>query len=205
MERKPNKQDARSARTRTALVHAARPLFGERGFAGVGTEEVVQAAGVTRGALYHQFADKTELFAAVFEELEAELTERLAAGALAGPPDPLSALSAAAREMLAIVAEPGIERILLIDAPSVLGWERYREIAMRYGLGLVAGALEAAMAAGQVAPGPVRPLAHLLIGALEEGALYVARAQAPDTARAEVGATFDRLLDGLRAPDARAG
>ena len=198
MQRKPNKQDARSARTRAALIDAARPLFAERGFAAVGTEEVVRAAGVTRGALYHQFEDKTELFAAVFEQVEAEVTERLATGALAEATDPLSALSAGAREMLELFAEPGIERIVLIDAPSVLGWERFREIGMRYGLGLVIGALEAAMEAGQIAPGPTRPLAHVLIGALDEGALYVARAPDKDAARVEVVTTLDRVLDGLR-------
>lgn len=195
---KPNRQDARSARTRAALVAAARPLFAERGFAAVGTEEVVRAAGVTRGALYHQFADKTELFAAVFEELEAELTGRLA-GALGATSDPLQALGAAGRQLLELLGEPGLERVLLLDGPSVLGWERVREIAGRYGLGLLVAALEGAVAAGQLAPGPVLPLAHLLLGALDEGALYVARAADPGAARAEVAATFDRLLDGLRA------
>ena len=198
MERKANKQDARSARTREALIGAARPLFAERGFAAVGTEEVVRAAGVTRGALYHQFDDKTELFAAVVEQVEAELVEQLAGGSLAEATDPLSALSAGAREMLDLLAEPGIERIVLLDAPSVLGWERLREIGTRYGFGLVGGALEAAMEAGQIARGPVRPLAHLLLGALDEGALYVSRAPDQDAARAELAASFERVLDGLR-------
>jgi AcrR family transcriptional regulator len=198
VERKPNKQEERSARTRAALIAAARPLFAERGFAAVGTEEVVRAAGVTRGSLYHQFTDKTELFAAVFEELEIEVTGQLAAVAMAGAADPLAALGAAAREMLRIFAEPGPERIALIDAPSVLGWERVREIAERHGLGLVIAALEAAVQGGTMAPVPVRPLAHLLIGALDEGVLYVARAADQHAARQEVAATFDRLLDGLR-------
>lgn len=198
MEHKPNKQDARSARTRAALVAAARPLFAERGFAGVATEEVVRAAGVTRGALYHQFADKTELFAAVFEHVEAEIVGRIATGALSTIEDPLEALSAGARETLDLLAEPGVERIALIDAPAVLGWERFRAIGMRYGFGLVTGALEAAAAAGLIARGPVTPLAHVLIGALDEGALYAARAADPAAARVEVAQAFDRLLDGLR-------
>lgn len=205
MERKPNKQDARSARTRAALIEAARPLFGARGFAAVGTEEVVRAAGLTRGALYHQFEDKTELFAAVFEQVEAEVTTRLATGALAEETDPLSALSAGARELLELFAEPGLERIVLIDAPSVLGWERFREIGMRYGFGLVSGALVAAMEAGQIAVGPVRPLAHLLIGALDEGALYVARAPDKDAARLELASSFDRVLGGLRVHSSASG
>lgn len=198
MERKPNKQDARSERTRTALVAAARPLFAEKGFAAVGTEEVARAAGVTRGALYHQFADKTELFAAVFEELEAEVTARLAAGALAEATDPIEGLKAGAREMLELASEPGVERIALIDAPAVLGWDRFREIGLRYGLGLVSGALEAAMEAGRIEPGPALPLAHVLVGALDEGALYVARAADKESARAEVAEAFDRVVEGLR-------
>lgn len=197
--RSPTKHELRSARMRAALIDAARPLFAARGFAGVGTEQIVRAAGVTRGALYHHFDDKTELFAAVFEQLEAEVTERIAAGALAvAGADPLGALAAAADEMLGILADPGVERVLLLDAPVVLGWERFREIGMSYGLGLVSGALDAAMEQGQLPRGPVRPLAHLLIGALDEGALYVARAEDRERARREVLASVERLLGGLR-------
>jgi AcrR family transcriptional regulator len=86
MNVKPTKHAERSEATRAALVGAARPLFAARGFAGVGTEEIVRAAGVTRGALYHQFRDKQDLFAAVFEQLELELAQRTGAASCASAP-----------------------------------------------------------------------------------------------------------------------
>jgi AcrR family transcriptional regulator len=194
-----SKHAQRSKATRDKLVAAARALFAQRGYAGVGTEEIVRAAGVTRGALYHQFRDKEDLFEAVFEQVEAETTARVGAGALDGgtPADPLEALRRGARQFLAECAAPEVERIVLLDAPAVLGWERWRAIGLRHGLGLVAGVLEAGMEAGVVARQPVVPLAHLIIGALDEGAMYVARAAEPETARAEVEAIVDRLLEGI--------
>ena len=193
-----SKHATRSRATRARLVDAARPLFATRGFAAVGTEEVVRAAGVTRGALYHQFADKTALFDAVVEAVEAETTRRIAEGALGAADSPLAALRAGAREFLAVCSEPEVERILLLDAPAVLGWERFREIGLQHGLGLITGVLTAGMDAGEIARAPVEPLAHMLIGALDEGAMYVARAEDRVAARAEVVAIVDRLLDGLR-------
>jgi AcrR family transcriptional regulator len=192
-----NKQEQRSRATREKLLSAARALFAQRGYAAVGTEEIVRAAGVTRGALYHQFRDKEQLFEAVFEEVEAQTTQRIAEGALAAATDPLAALRAGSHAFLAVCAEPDVERIILLDAPAVLGWERWREIGFRHGLGLVVGVLQAGMDAGAIAPQPITPLAHLLLGALDEGALYVARAQDPATARSEVEIVVNRLIDGL--------
>jgi AcrR family transcriptional regulator len=191
-----SKHVQRSKVTRDKLVAAARALFAQRGYAAVGTEEIVRAAGVTRGALYHQFRDKEDLFEAVFEQVEIETTQRVAAGALDGP-DPLSALKAGSRRFLEVCAEPEVERIVLLDAPAVLGWERWRAIGLRHGLGVVAGVLRAGMDAGAIAVQPVTPLAHLLIGALDEGALYVARAEDRAGARAEIEGIVDRLIDGL--------
>jgi AcrR family transcriptional regulator len=192
-----NKQEQRSRATREALLSAARALFAERGYAAVGTEEIVRAAGVTRGALYHQFRDKEQLFEAVFEQVEAETTQRIAESAVAAATDPLAALHAGSRAFLAVCAEPDVERITLLDAPAVLGWERWREIGFRHGLGLVLGVLQAGMDAGAIARQPLTPLAHVLLGALDEGALYVARAQNRATARAEVEEIVGRLIDGL--------
>jgi AcrR family transcriptional regulator len=192
-----NKQEQRSRATRDGLLNAARALFAQRGYAAVGTEEIVRAAGVTRGALYHQFRDKEQLFEAVFEQVEAETTQRIAEGALAAATDPLAALRAGSHAFLAVCAEPEIERIILLDAPAVLGWERWREIGFRHGLGLIAGVLQAGMQAGVIAQQPVAPLAHLLLGAMDEGALYIARSQDPETARAEVEQIIDRLIAGL--------
>jgi AcrR family transcriptional regulator len=197
-------QSERSAATRAALIAAGRELFAERGYAAVGTEEIVQAAGLTRGALYHHFAGKRELFEAVYEQIEGEVSERIAADALGGP-DPLEALRAGGRSFLEHCLEPEVQRIVLLDAPAVLGWERWREIGARYGLGLIEAALQAAIDAGQIPPTPVRPLAHVLLGALDEAAMAVARADDPAAATDEMASVLSSLLDGLRSepPDRR--
>jgi len=191
------KHDLRSEATRRRLVTAARALFGARGYAGVGTEEIVRAAGVTRGALYHQFRDKADLFAAVAEEVEAEIAEQIAAGAVGAAADPVGALRVGARLFLDACAEPEVERIILLDAPAVLGWEAWRDMAGRYGLGLVQFALQSAMDTGAIVPQPVVPLAHVLIGALDECALYIAGAEDPAAAREQCAAIFDRILDSV--------
>jgi AcrR family transcriptional regulator len=191
-------QTERSEGTRAALIAAARPLFAERGYAEVGTEEIVRAAGVTRGALYHHFDGKRELFAAVYERIEMELAERIAAGALAAnAASPMEAMRAGAEMFLAASTEPEAQQIVLLDGPSVLGWDRWREIAAQYGLGLIEASLQAAMDADAIAHQPVRPLAHVLMGALDEAAMLVARAEDPEVTRAEVGRTLDSLLAGL--------
>jgi AcrR family transcriptional regulator len=196
---KPSKKAAQSQATRARLLAAGRELFGERGYAGVGTEEIVRAAGVTRGALYHQFADKRELFAAVVEELDAELIAEAAASA-AGHDDPVEALRAALRGWIAASARPHVHRIVLMDAPAVLGWDAWRAIGERHALGAIIVELQAGIDAGALAPQPVRPLAHVVMGALGEATLYVARADDQAAARAETGAVLDRLIDSLRAP-----
>src|ERR1044071_9643614 len=113
-------QAERTEATRGALIAAARPLFAERGYAGVGTEEIVRAAGVTRGALYHHFEGKKGLFEAVYERIEAALAPRIAPGALAGGAKaPLDAMRAGAEMFLQACTEPEAQRIVLLDGPSV--------------------------------------------------------------------------------------
>jgi AcrR family transcriptional regulator len=200
LERRPARrtQAERSQATRDALIEAARLLFAERGYAGVGTEEIVRAAGVTRGALYHHFDGKRELFAALYERIEVELAQRIATGALErGAAEPLEAMRAGAEIFLRACTEPDVQRIVLLDGPSVLGWDRWREIAAEHGLGLIEATLQAAIDAGAIAEQPVRPLAHVLMGALDEAAMLVARAADPDLMRVEVGRTLDLLLAGL--------
>ncbi len=194
---RPRRKAEQSEATRAALVAAARELFAERGYGAVGTEEIVRAAGVTRGALYHHFGGKEDLFRAVYEEVERELVEHIATEAMTAT-DPLEALAAGANAVLVACEDPAIQRIALMDAPSVLGWEGWREIGMRYGLGLVEATLQAGIDAGVLAPQPVRPLAHLLLGAIDEGAMLVARADAIAVARAEVSASISGLLEALR-------
>jgi len=193
-------QAERTESTRGALTEAARQLFAERGYAGVGTEEIVRAAGLTRGALYHHFDDKRSLFEAVYERIEAELAERIAAGALqANASSPLEAMRAGAEMFLDACTEPAVQQIVLLDGPAVLGWDRWREIAAEHGLGLIEATLQAALDAGAIAPQAVRPLAHVLMGALDEAAMLVARAEDPEAMRIEVGLTLNLLLDGLNA------
>jgi AcrR family transcriptional regulator len=198
MESKRRTQAERSAATRAALIAAARRLFAERGYAAVGTPEVAAAAGVTRGALYHQFEGKAHLFLAVYEAVEQELTQRIGEQvAAAGASDPLAALTVGAEAFLDACAEPDIQRIVLIEAPAVLGWDTWREVGLKYGLGLTEAILRTAMDAGRIAEQPVRPLAHVLIGALDEAALYVARADDPAAAREEMRAVLRGIVEGL--------
>ena len=190
-------QAERSETTRAALIAAARALFGARGYADVGTEEIVRAAGVTRGALYHHFDGKRELLSAVYEQLEAELAAEIAES-LSGAESPLEAMRDGATMLLDAALEPEVQRIVLLDAPAFLGWEEWREIGLRYALGLMEGTLAAAMDAGEIRRQPLRPLAHALLGALDEVAMLVARADDPKTARAEAGETLTGLIESLR-------
>jgi len=193
----PSKAEQADA-TRSALLAAARELFTDRGYAATSTTEIVARAGVTRGALYHHFSAKHDLFRAVFEQLEAEVTDHVAQEALAGV-DPLEQLRVGSRAYLDVCLDPAVQRVVLVEGPSVLGWETWQEIESRYGYGLVVAGVEAAMAAGLVDTQPVAPLAHVLFGALTEAGMVVARAGDPRAARAEMDEAMDRLLDGLRA------
>jgi AcrR family transcriptional regulator len=198
MESKPRTQAERSASTRTALVDAARGLWAARGYANVGTPEIAAAAGVTRGALYHQFADKSALFYAVAEAVEVDVTRRLSEDVVAsGAGDPAAALHAAADGWLEACEQPEVRQILLLDGPVVLGWAAFRDMALRHGLGMTEALLLAGMEAGVLTRAPTRPLAHVLIGALDEAALFVASAEDRVAARAEVALVLHSLLDGL--------
>ncbi|MDL9945463.1 TetR/AcrR family transcriptional regulator [Gordonia sp. ABSL11-1] len=189
-------QAERTAATRSALIGAGRTLFGEHGYAAVGTQTIVDAAGVTRGALYHQFDDKKGLFTAVYDQVEqditAEVAERVGELALA---DPVAALKAGVRVFLERVTDPAVHQISLVDAPSVLGWSEWRARGEEFGFALIEGILQAAIAVGQIENQPVRPIAHVAIGALDESALYVSAADDKDVATAEVLVVLDRIID----------
>lgn len=193
--------DSRAERgeaTRAQLVAAARALFAQRGYAHVGTEEVVRSAGVTRGALYHHFQDKRDLFRAVYEQTEAELVAATVAAAESAH-DPWQALLSGVRAFLDACSDPALMRIAVLDAPAVLGWREWREIGARYGLGLVTISLQEAMNAGLMRRAEVEPLARLVFGALGEAAHLIANADDPDEARRSVEPTLVALLEGLRA------
>ena len=192
-----SRQAERSEVTREALLSAARTLFAERGYADTPTEEVVRRAAVTRGALYHHFKNKEELFAAVVEQIQQEITAR-SAQAISASEDLWSGLLAGCDAFLDACLDPAVQRIALIDGPAVLGWDRHRELDAKHGLGLVRAGVEAAMAEGLIAPGPPEPLAHVLLGGLSEGAMLIARAEDVNKARREVGMSVKTLLAGLR-------
>jgi AcrR family transcriptional regulator len=200
MESKRRTQVERSAATRAALLGAARRLFAVDGFAAVSTEAIVQAAGVTRGALYHQFADKIELFAAVVEEVEADVVGRIIARMGEDPEALADAALMFARGIdvwLDASAEPEVQRIVLLDAPVVLGWQRWRASGIASSLGFIEATLQELIDAGALTPQPVRPLAHLVVGAIDEAALYIAQSAEPAEARVEMQAALQRLLTGM--------
>jgi AcrR family transcriptional regulator len=195
MHAKRKSQAERSEATRDALIEAARRLFTERGYDAVGTEEIVRAAGVTRGALYHHFGDKAKLLEAVYERVEAESTERVARVVLGSElHSPLEAMKAGVEAFLDECAKPELRQVALHDAPAVLGWERWREIGAANGLGLIEASLSAAVEAEEMRPLPVKPTAHLLMGALDEAAMLIARSEDPNR-RAEVTRVLIALLD----------
>jgi AcrR family transcriptional regulator len=188
-------QAERREATREALIAAARQLFTERGYEQVGTAEIVRAAGVTRGALYHHYGDKASLLEAVYNRIEAESTERVARIVLGSDlHSPLEAMKAGIEAFLEECEKPELRQIALHDAPAVLGWERWREIGAAKGLGLIEASLVAATEAGEIRPVPVKPTAHLLMGALDEAAMLLARDGRPE-ARIEVTEVLASLLD----------
>ncbi len=197
MERATTRKAEQSEATRAALMAAGRRLFSERGYQAVGTEEIVRAAEVTRGALYHHFTDKRDLLRAVHEQIEGEIVAEIGAQ-MAGVEDAIELLHTGTRAFLDVCTKPEITQITLIDSPSVLGWREWREIDMRYSLGLVTAGLQGGMDAGRLRRQPVLPLAHLLVAALGEAGLVIASAADPEQARAEVEPALLALLDGLQ-------
>jgi AcrR family transcriptional regulator len=191
-------QAERTAATRALLISTARKLFGDKGFNAVSTQAIVEAAGVTRGALYHQFTDKAALFEAVYEEVEKELVAEVAERSLtARVDDQVHAMRLGAELFLDLCSAPDVHQIVLLDAPAVLGWEQWRAVGAKYGLGVIESFLAQAIADGTIPDQPVRATAHVLLGALDEAALYVSRAADADEARAQMLAVCDRLIAGI--------
>jgi AcrR family transcriptional regulator len=171
-------------------------LFAEHGFAATGREQIAELAGVSRGALYHHFGSKEKLFRGVVEELEGELGEQVMIAA-ARSDDAAEQLRLGCMAFLDACLDPAVRRVVLIEAPVVLGWDQWREIDAQHGLSLVTHALQAVVDSGQMSPVAVEPLAHLLLGALNEAAMLVAHAPKPKAARAEVGQTVELVLERL--------
>ncbi len=177
----------------------ARDLFADPGYAETTIHDVAERAGMTKGALYHHFPNKRTLFQAVFEEIEQELVEKVIVAAAGAGPDVWEGMRVGVRAFLEASIDPSVGRIVLIDGPSVLGWETWKEIDERYGFAIVKGSLEAAMEAGIIARRPVDPLALLFLAALSEAALQIARSSDTDKTMIEMTEAVESLLDSMRA------
>ena len=189
-------QGERSAAT-TALLVCRRPrAVRQTGFADTATEDILKEAGVTRGALYHHFDSKAALFRAVLESEEAALTARLMKVAQAQA-DALSGLHAGCRAFLEACLDPVVQRIVLRDARAVLSMDEVREIESRYTLAALRNGLKGAIASGAMVERSPDMLAHMILGALSEAAMAIARAPQPKKVLKEALAEFDLLIDGL--------
>jgi AcrR family transcriptional regulator len=198
----PKPQPRRSehaADTRTALIAAARRLFAAHGFDGTGTEQIVADARVTRGALYHHFRDKADLFRAVMADAAASVATQLIDEQLASDAESaLTEIREGVGAFLDVCVGGDFQRIVLVDGPRVLGSDTWEELVDRYGRGLLEEWLQRCVEAQEISPVPVRPLARLLIAMLTEASLEIARSGSPAQAREELGVVLDRLLTGLR-------
>ena len=196
------KKAEQSEVTRTALLQAARELFTEHGYAGTATEDIAQRAGVTRGALYYQFGDKSGLFYAVLEGISLSTNEKVVSAMQSGQREQGDLwdqiVRAGTAAYLDACMDPAVQRIGLIEAPAVLGWEEKRELDRKHGISLISSALQELMGAGLIALQPAKPLAHLVLSAVLEAAMYIARADDIPAARKEMGTSLERLLDGMR-------
>lgn len=188
----------RADETRRTLIATARELFATRGYHDVGIREIAEQANVTRGSLYHHFGEKEALFLAVFDEVEREMVSE-------GSQDsqnqdmgtPWVIFRGRIQEYLDKAMQPEVQRITLIDAPSVLGWARWRKLEEKYGLSSINDALSFAVEMGAIKPQPIEPLAHLIFGSVMEAALLIAHSDDQITQRKEIGRALDNLLKGL--------
>ncbi|MBL8155202.1 MAG: TetR/AcrR family transcriptional regulator [Anaerolineae bacterium] len=190
---KAQQKEATTAR----LIQVAREVFTRDGYANAATEEIVQIAGVTRGALYHHFGSKEGLFQAVFSALQQQMAQRIET-ASAGHDDIWEQLVTGCRVFLEASLEPDIQRILLVDAPAVLGWSVWREFDSQNSMKSLREALEELIAREQIPPLPVDALTHLLSGAMNEAALWIAQSANASAALAESIQALEHLLRGLR-------
>ncbi len=195
MDRVKTRREHYVESTRAALLDAGRRFFAERGFTSVSAEELVRAAGLTRGALYHHFAGKQGLFEAVFEDLEARAAARITA-AMAARETPWDRASEGIRAFLEICSDPDYREIVLLQGPIALGWQRWRELDQRHLGAILVEGLAALL--GDSGPHPLNLTASAFYGALTELALSMADAEDPAQAREEALDLIKAMLTGLR-------
>jgi AcrR family transcriptional regulator len=191
-------QAERTEVTRGKLIATGRALFAEKGFAATSTEDILGASGVSRGAMYHHFSSKTELFQAVFEAVENDLTNDILASATAsGETDPMRILEAGFAAFLDQCRNPEVQRIVMLEGPTVLGWDTWHELDERYAFGTVKFVLTVAAESGRIEPDAVDPLSHLLVGAIMQAGMVVARADDPVAAKVAMVASWNQLLSSI--------
>lgn len=195
---------AKGQATRARIVEIARSLFARSGYDATSVETVLLESGLSRGALYHHFRDKAALFEAVLEAMEAEIAEKLRAASV-GIADPIAAMRAGSDAWLALSRDQAVKQIVLIDAPAVVGWRKWREIDARFGFGLIKAGLKNLSKAGRLDAGMVEPLSHVLLASMMELALVVARADNPAAATRSARAALRQLIDRLLGEPATAG
>jgi AcrR family transcriptional regulator len=199
IRRAVNRRSDQGQTTRDHLVAVATELFGERGYEGTSIEAVLEAAGVSRGALYHHFPGKEALFEAVMQAVETRVGEETLAAA-EGTTDAESILRAGSLAWMRLAGDPVIGRIILLDAPSVLGWERWREIEEEHALGGVKAAMGLAALEGRIPPDLVDVFAHALLATVNELAQLIARADDVQAAQRTAEVAVDELLGRLLTP-----
>ena len=191
-------QAERTEATRGRLIATARRLFAEQGFAATSTEEILKEAAVSRGALYHHFPSKTDLFQATFEQVEDELTAQvLQSAAAGGETDPMRILQIGFDAFLDQCLNPEVQRIVMLDGPTVLGWDLWHELDERYAFGTIKTVLSVAADIGRIEPSAVDPLAHLLLGAVMQAGMVVARSEDPLAAKKAMTDTFAGIVSAL--------
>ena len=190
---RPNKNVARGEATRSQLIAVATRMFAERGYEDTSIEAVLRVAGVSRGSLYHHFASKEALFEAVAEDVETSVGAQTLAAAR-GSAGPVDALRAGFLAWIRLAGDPVVQRILLVDAPAVLGWDRWRAMEERHALGLIRAALQVIADEGKLRQELVGTLAHVLLASVNEVALLVARSDDKEAAMKAGGDAIDELL-----------
>jgi AcrR family transcriptional regulator len=196
--RAPRSQRAKSAATRAALIAAARVRFGSAGYHATGTHDLVALASVTRGALYHHFGDKRDLFIAVFQQTDEELNHQAHATVAPFSGDTWRQLMISIETYLRLRAESReAQRILLLDGPVVLGWEHWRDLQAG-SREAMAQTLRMLMDQSIIAQGSPEPLSQLILAAMNEAALSIAHADNPGAAVAAHTSSLLVLVKGLR-------
>jgi AcrR family transcriptional regulator len=191
--KRPNKNVARGEATRAHLIETATRLFASGGYEDTSIESVLDEAGVSRGSLYHHFASKEALFEAVLEDVESRVGAQTMDAALAAD-GPAAALRAGCMAWIRLAGDPVVQRILLIDAPSVLGWERWRAMEEHHALGGIRAVLQVIADQGKLRPELVGTLANVLLASVNEVALLVARSDDPQAAMKDGEEAVDELL-----------